>query len=143
MTADVLLSRLEGVQTSGNGWRARCPCCGGTSRKLSVTEGAGGRVLMTCFSCHDTPGILAAVGLEVADLFPARMKPCTPAEREAARSAAKQGAWGAALGVLAYESTVLEVAAAAILHGESLNDEDGSRVRIASQRIHDARAVLL
>src|ERR1700709_2595118 len=58
-----LLSRLDGVQQSGRGWRAMCPACGGTSRKLSVCEGDQGVLLVTCFSCHDTPAVLGAVGL--------------------------------------------------------------------------------
>src|SRR3546814_6367589 len=46
---DVLLARLEGVQKSGNGWRARCPGCAGRSRKLSVGVSDDGRILLHCF----------------------------------------------------------------------------------------------
>lgn len=48
-SAEPLLQRLEGIQKQGNGWRARCPACGGMSRKLSVAE-AGDRVLVHCFA---------------------------------------------------------------------------------------------
>lgn len=37
-TAEPLLQRLEGVQKSGSGWRAKCPACGGTSRKVTIAE---------------------------------------------------------------------------------------------------------
>jgi hypothetical protein len=92
-----LLARLEGVQRTDKGYRAQCPACGGTSRKLSVCEGDNGAVMMTCFSCHDTPGVLAAIGLTLADLFPERIRDESPAGRRAARQAFKQTAWGAAI----------------------------------------------
>lgn len=46
---EVLLQRLDGVQKTSNGWRARCPACGGSSRKLSVAV-SDNRVLAHCFS---------------------------------------------------------------------------------------------
>ena len=137
-----LLARLEGVESSGKGYRARCPACGGTSRKLSLCEGDNGAVMMTCFSCHDTPAVLAALGLTLADLYPQRVKDTTPEGRRAAKQAFKQSAWDAALGVLAREATVLEVATVMIERREPLAAEDIERVHIASQRIHQAQEVL-
>jgi hypothetical protein len=139
---DTLLVRLEDVQSSGKGYRTQCPACGGTSRKLSVCEGDNGAVMMTCFSCHDTPGVLAAIGLTLADLYPQRIKDTTPEGRRAAQQAFKQSAWGAALGVLAREATVLEVATVMIERREPLASEDIERVHVASQRIHQAQEVL-
>lgn len=139
---DVLLACLEGVQRSGKGYRAQCPSCGGTSRKLSLCEGENGAVMMTCFSCHDTPGVLGALGLSLADLYPQRIKDTTPEGRRAARQAFKQSAYGAAVGVLATEATVIEVAAEMIARGEALGDAGMDRVHLASQRIHDAREIL-
>ena len=37
-TAEPLLQRLEGLQKSGGGWRAKCPACGGASRKVTIAE---------------------------------------------------------------------------------------------------------
>ena len=63
---EVLLSRLDGVQKSGNGWRARCPACGGQSRKVSIAE-ADGRILVHAFCGCPADAVLAAVGLRWAD----------------------------------------------------------------------------
>ncbi len=139
---DILLPRLEGVQRSGKGYRALCPNCGGKSRKLAIAQDVNGTLLLNCFSCRDTPAILAAIGLALADLYPARIRDDTPQGRRAAQHSFKQTGWAAALGVLACEATVAEVATAMILRGDVLTAEDIERVRIASQRIHDAREVL-
>ena len=42
------LDRLEGVRKSGTGYKARCPAHDDRNPSLSVTEGAGGKVLVTC-----------------------------------------------------------------------------------------------
>jgi hypothetical protein len=73
MSADALLSRLEGVRKCGAGrWRAMCPVCGGANRtKVSITEKPGGVVLARCFSCGASgPALCAAVGVAVDELFP-------------------------------------------------------------------------
>lgn len=139
---DTLLVRLEGVQRSGKSYRAQCPSCGGKSRRLSLCEGESGAVMMTCFSCHDTPAVLGALGMTLADLFPARIHDESREGRRAAQQAFKQSAWGAALGVLAREATVLEVATVMIERREPLAAEDIERVHVASQRIHQAQEVL-
>jgi hypothetical protein len=139
---DTLLVRLEGVQRAGKGWRALCPSCGGKSHKLAIAEGDNGAVMMTCFSCHDTPAILAAIGLTRADLFPERIRDESPAGRRAARQAFKESAWGAAIGVLAFEATVIEVACTMVRAGEALGDVGMDRVHVAARRIHDAQEVL-
>lgn len=139
---DTLLACLEGVQRSGKGYRAQCPACGGKSRKLSLSERSDGSVRMTCFRCHDTPAVLAALGLTLADLYPQRIKDSTPEGRRAAQQAFKRSAWGAALGVLAFEATVIEVACTMVRAGEVLGDAGMDRVHVASQRIHDAQEVL-
>ena len=47
------LGRLEGVRKSGTGWKARCPAHDDRNPSLSVTEGAGGKVLVTCHAASD------------------------------------------------------------------------------------------
>ena len=44
--AQQLLPRLEGVITTGKGWRARCPAHGGKSASLAITEGDNGTLLL-------------------------------------------------------------------------------------------------
>ncbi|MHB1058086.1 MAG: hypothetical protein ACYC0F_09430 [Rhodanobacter sp.] len=139
----LLLTRLEGVTTTGKGWRARCPACGGQSRKLAISEGTEGMLLLHCFACSDIATILAAIGLTVADLFPQRIRDTTPEGRRAAQQAFKQTAWGAALGVVGREAKVISIAAHDLAAGLVLNDTDADRLTLAIDRIDTAREVLL
>lgn len=139
----LLLSRLNGVITTGKGWRALCPACGGKARKLSVCEGDNGTLLVTCFSCHNTPAILAAVGLQMCDLFMRReLRTMTPAERSQFRQAALLPRWRAALGVLVTEATVLLIACNQLGDGNALDDAGLTRLRDGALRIFDAAEVL-
>lgn len=139
----LLLPRLNNVRQHGNGWRADCPNGHDKARgSLSIADGDGGALLLTCFACHDTPGILAAVGLEMADLFPTRIKDTSPEGRRAAREAFKRNAWAAALSVLAREALVVLVAAAYPCRGEVLSPADHDRLALAVGRIEQAKAVL-
>ncbi len=70
MTADPLLARLHGVRKSGDGWSARCPAHDDRQNSLSVNSGDDGRILLHCFAGCRPEGIVAALGLEMKDLFP-------------------------------------------------------------------------
>lgn len=143
MNASLLLSRLEGVHRSGNGWRVDCPNGHNRSRgSLSITEANNGRVILHCFACGDTRGILRASGLEMADLFPERIKDPSPEARRASVEAFKRNAWGTALGVLDREATVVHIAANDMYVGKPLSSDDVARVGIAARRIAQAREVL-
>jgi hypothetical protein len=65
-----VLDRLSDVRKSGSGWSARCPAHEDRRASLSVGEGNDGRALLKCHAGCDTSAILAAVGLELRDLFP-------------------------------------------------------------------------
>lgn len=65
---DVLLSRLKKVRKSGEGWVACCPAHQDSTPSLSFTQAADGRLLLHCFAGCDVANILAAVGMEKADL---------------------------------------------------------------------------
>lgn len=143
VTATPILSRLDGVRQHGNSWRADCPNGHGKARgSLSITEADDGRVMLHCFACHDTPGILGALGLEMADLFPERIKDPSPEGRRKASEAFKQHSWRAAMGVLAREATVVAIAAQDMIGGRVLPAPDHDRLRVAEQRIQLAREVL-
>jgi hypothetical protein len=143
MSADILLSRLEHVRRSGDGWRADCPNGHAKARgSLAIKEANDGTVLLHCFACSDVHGILSAVGLEVADLFPERIKDTSPEARQRAREAFKRSAWAAATGVLSRETTVVLAAAGMLRQGQPLSTEDDARLTLAMQRIDDARGLL-
>lgn len=143
MNAAMLLSRLDSVRRSGDGWRANCPNGHAKARgSLSITEADDGRILLSCFACHDTPAILGTLGLELADLFPERIKDTTPEGRRVAREAFKRTSWAAALGVLGREAGVVLLAARDVLAGKVLPTTDLERLAMAEDRILRAREVL-
>jgi DNA primase len=142
LSVDLILARLDSPRRSGRGWLAKCPAHRDRSPSLSVAEGDGGRVLMHCFTGCDVTDVLAAIGLTLADLFPERARDLSPLERQERRQAAQEADWRAALNVLAREADVVGIAASFASCGLALPDDDRQRLRVAIERIHDARAVL-
>ena len=141
-TAEPLLQRLEGVQKSGNGWRARCPSCGGKSRKVAIAE-RDGKVLLHCFGGCKAIEVLEAVGLTWADIMPPRTWPESPEERRQARRAIREAGWASALAVLALEAKVVLIAARQLARWQCLTDDDDKRLAEAVERIDRAAAVLV
>lgn len=144
MNAAVLLSRLDGVRKTETGWRAICPNPVHQHRKqtLSIGEADDGRILMDCFRCHDTRAVLDALGLEMADLYPERIRDPSPEARRQAREAFKRSSWAAALGVLGREAGVVLLAAHDTMGGAALSADDMARLVLAEGRIQRAREVL-
>lgn len=139
---DLLLSKLERVKQHGRGHRASCPSCGGSASKLSVSEVETGAVLLHCFGgC--TPGeVLGAIGLRLGDLFPERLRPETPAERREARERAQVAGWQAALEMLCKEVAVVYLAQRQLRNWLVLSEEDDARLKLAEDRIANARNML-
>jgi putative DNA primase/helicase len=69
---ELLLSKLPDVKKSGSGWSARCPAHDDSHASLSVSAGDDGRVLLRCHAGCETSEIVAALGLRLANLFPAK-----------------------------------------------------------------------
>ncbi|MBS0576067.1 MAG: hypothetical protein JSS45_06550 [Proteobacteria bacterium] len=135
---------LRGVRSSGrDSWRADCPVGHQHARgSLSVTVADDGRILMHCFACGDALTPLRALGLELRDLFVERIKDPSPEARRAAHDAYRRNAWGAALGVLVREATIVACAAGVLRQGHALTGEDEQRLALAVDRIGFAREVL-
>jgi hypothetical protein len=144
VSAEPLLSRLQHVRASGpSSWRADCPNGHSHARgSLAITQADDGRVLVHCFACSDVRGILAAVGLELADLFPERIRDPSPEGRRASREAFRRSAWKAALGVLGREACVVNAAAGWLRQRKPLDDADYERLLLACSRIDQAKVVL-
>jgi len=141
--AEILLSRLANVRRTAGGWRADCPNGHRSKGTLAITEETDGRLLLHCHAGCTVFEVLAAVDLSPSTLFPNRLaESVTPEMRAAARSRFRLVAVGAAVGVLAREAAVVELAACQIAGGESLTAEDIRRLHIATDRIHDVREVL-
>lgn len=72
-----LLSRLDKVRRSGpDKWIARCPSHDDRSPSLSVKD-TDGRVLVHCHAGCSAEAVVAAVGLELQDLFDEPLEPGT------------------------------------------------------------------
>lgn len=135
--ADALLSRLDGVRSSGIGrWSARCPAHADRSPSLSVRELNDGRILIHDFGGCDVHSVLAAVGLTMADLHPER-------ERTPGYGAARERRpWNASdlLRLAAHESIVCVVVACDLAEGKPADHgrliEAASRLQRISEVAH-------
>ncbi len=68
-----MLSRLKHVRKSGTGgWNACCPAHHDRHPSLSIRLGKEGRILLKCHTGCTVEQILEAIGLTLADLFPAK-----------------------------------------------------------------------
>lgn len=139
-----LLDRLPRVRQSGAGYRADCPNGHVRARgTISITENPDGSVLMLCFACRDTPGVLATIDLTLADLYP---RPLTldnsPRARAERRRHFRAVAWSSALAVAAQEARIVQIAAASMSRGYRLEAEDLRRVAEAAERLQGVQEVM-
>jgi hypothetical protein len=91
---------------------------------------------------HDFAGcapadVLAALGMELRDLFPEALSH----HRRARRDRRHHHAAREALKTLATEATVLQIAADQLAAGGILDETDRERLEMAAQRIRSAREV--
>ena len=133
MSVDALLSRLDGVRRTRSGcWIARCPAHDDRRPSLSLRELQDGRVLLHCFSGCSVQGVMAAVGLELIDLFPERAPgDRLPRERRPFDAAS-------VLRCLISEAEIASLAADNLANGLALVDADRDRLRLAASRLRAA-----
>jgi hypothetical protein len=131
-----VLARLEPYRLRENGpdrWRARCPAHGGSNPSaLSVGIGDNGAVLLKCWSGCDVDAVVAALGLDVADLFPVKPDGGHGAgllKRRRLLSALQ------CLEVIAFDCLVTWVAAHNLAGGHALTLDDLRRLDVAAHRI--------
>lgn len=139
-----LLPLLENVRGSNHGsWRADCPnpTHEWVKGSLAVTATTDGTLLINCFACHDTRSIQDAMGLELADLFPDRIKDTSPEGHCRAREVFKRNSWQAALGVFGRESTVLDRCARSGRRQGALRNRS-RKAALATDRIWKAQEAL-
>lgn len=138
MSADILLSRLDRVTSTGSGtWKASCPGPnhehGDRHPSLHIRETSDGTILMKCFSggCS-AADIVTSVGLTLGDLFP---KPLTDHRRRGERRPFNAHD---VLRAITVEMFIVHCAASDLLRGEPLSDVDTERLSLASSRILEA-----
>jgi putative DNA primase/helicase len=69
MNTEEILTRLEGVFGTANGWQARCPAHDDAKASLSIAEDDG-KTLLYCQAGCATADVVEAMGLQMRDLFP-------------------------------------------------------------------------
>ena len=119
---DLLLSRLEGVKQHGARYVARCPAHDDKSPSLSLSRGDDGRALVHCYVGCEARDVLAAVGLELRDLFPDNLSGEQRQQHRRERLSKERQ----------FERLVIEAAKDS---ANSLSDEDLARLALAQERI--------
>ena len=129
-----LLDRLEGVRETGSGrWIARCPSHDDNSPSLAVRELDDGRILLHDFGgCH-VSDVLAALGMEMTDLFPERLDHHLPPTRS--RIPASD-----LLRIIADEALTVGIIAGRFLDNRDIDEDEWDRLSLAVRRIGEARS---
>jgi hypothetical protein len=68
-----ILSKTE-ANKKGKNWIARCPAHDDRQASLSIGQGSDGTTLLKCFAGCSTDTVVAALGMEMANLFPPKAK---------------------------------------------------------------------
>lgn len=129
---DLLLSRLDGKvkQTGTNKWLARCPAHDDRSPSLAIRYTNDDSILLYCFAGCDTNAVLAAIGLNFADLFPQKkaIDYCSGVSVKAKPVAFSKSEL---FELLLIESIILALAYEQVSNGTILTDNDKLRVKLA------------
>lgn len=129
MDVNDLVVRLEKARpTSRDSWLACCPAHKDRTPSLTVRALDDGRILIHCFAGCGAADVMAAIGLETADLFPAPIADHLPAVRQPFSPSD-------VLRVLRHEAAVVAIASADVAEGKPV---DVRRVLEAAGLIADA-----
>ncbi len=132
MSVDALLAHLDGVKRTGEGrWLARCPAHDDKRPSLSVRETSDGVVLLKCWSGCSTAEVVAAVGLDLAALFPEKTIDGGKPERRPFPAAD-------ILRAVSFEALIVSIAAADLAAGKTITHPDLERLRTAASRLQAA-----
>ena len=132
MSADVLLDRLSGVRHTGTRrWIARCPAHEDKRPSLSIRESDSGAVLAYCFAGCDIASIVAAVGLDLSDLFPPRL-PDVHASRPRASGLTPL------LSAFERDLLIVHLLLGDLAQGKPISDADRSTAKASATRIWTA-----
>jgi len=112
---------------------ARCPAHDDRSPSLSIRETNDGTILLKCFAGCGAADVVAAVGLTLADLFPAPLSHHRPAQRRRKIPAYK------VLDAVSHALTVVTLADSDLRRGKPLSDDDREAVDRALALLTEAR----
>jgi hypothetical protein len=132
--AEKFVQRLGKVKGRNGSWTACCPAHEDKSPSLSIRETEDGRVLVHCFGGCDVSMVLAAVGMDLSDLFPDR-----PDWVDGHISKQVKPAFYASdlLRIASLECLVVMIAAYDMRRGKKLSESDMDRLQVAQQRIEE------
>lgn len=128
---DLLLKRLRGVKKHGDRYVACCPAHQDKTPSLSLSRGKDGRALVYCYANCATRDVVAAVGLELKDLFPDNLSQDQRQQYRREIFEAEQG----------FERLVIEIAKGEAKAG-TLSDESIARLALAQERIEQLDRLL-
>jgi hypothetical protein len=127
-----LLDRLSGVKQTATGrWIAKCPAHADRSPSLSIREVDDGRVLVYDFGGCEVGAVLAALGLQLCDLYEKPFGNFPPSHSKVpARDL---------LELISAETSVVAIIAADLLAKKAISESDWKRLAQAAARIGRAR----
>lgn len=132
--AEKFLSRVESKHRPGADHGVfKCPAHDDKRASATWRETDSGALLVHCFSGCSAADIVAAIGLELSDLFPEREDKATPGKPERRRFYA-----GDTLRAVAFEALIVSAAAAALATGTPLSEVDRDRLHVAAERLRQA-----
>ena len=131
---DKLISSLDGLrQTGPRRWLAKCPAHDDRSPSLSIAERDDGAALIHCHGGCSVHEVVAALGLQLHDLFPPTDRDRDNRPRQRASIPARD-----ILETLATESLIVLHAAADTARGTALSESDTARLWQAVNRFSNA-----
>ena len=133
---DRVLHRLEKVKrTAPDKWIALCPAHDDKRPSLSIKQADDGRVLLKCWTGCGAAGIVNALGLSLADLFPGDRRSL---KDHSASPMRRPFDCRDALAGIAHEATVARLIVEAVNSGEDMDADALDRLALAETRISDA-----
>jgi len=128
-----LLDRLEGVRETGpSRWIAKCPSHDDSSPSLAIRELDDGRILLRDFGFCHVSDVLAALGMEMTDLFPERLGHHLPPTHS--RIPARE-----LLALIDHETLTVGLIVGDFMDTGSLDEPSWQRLSTAVSRIGKAR----
>jgi len=129
-SVDNLLSRLDKVRKTGaDSYMACCPAHEDRSASLSIRQDDE-KTLIHCFAGCSVHEILAAVEMEISDLFPPRQSDGKPGRRPFPAMDA--------LRAVGFEALVVAAAGTSLLAGQAFTAVDRERLMLAVERLQAA-----
>lgn len=132
---DAMIMRLGKVREKGPGrWLACCPAHHDRSPSLAIRETSDGTILLHCFSGYSAMDVLAAIGLELKNLFPQRARD----DHRDSKRFVERWVPGDILAAVAREVIMVLLSAETTRRGDALSRADSVRLAKAASLLRSA-----